>query len=236
MFGAYCSMVEITVSPNASRFASSQPPSTSYGAYCTKHDITWCPGGAMSRSIIDGMMMSMYGRLRELAVLGVVVGALDVIDARADRDRAAVQRAFARQAGEVRQSGERDVDLARRAAHAEVADRLHELVREMLLVDELQEAALRIGGRHHDLGREFVAVLERDAHRAAAAARSPSPPPRWCGSRRRAPAPTTRSPPSRRRCRSWRSPRRGTRRRSRPCSDAAARRRCRASAGRGRCR
>jgi hypothetical protein len=40
MSGAYFSSVEITVSPNASRFASSQPPSMSYGAYCTKHDIT----------------------------------------------------------------------------------------------------------------------------------------------------------------------------------------------------
>ena len=40
MFGAYFSIVEITVSPNASRLASFQPPSMSYGAYCTKHDIT----------------------------------------------------------------------------------------------------------------------------------------------------------------------------------------------------
>ena len=48
--------VEITASPNASRFASFQPPSMSYGAYCTKHDITCCPGGAMSGSIIDGMI------------------------------------------------------------------------------------------------------------------------------------------------------------------------------------
>ena len=61
MFGACRSSVAITVSPNASRFASSQPPSMSYGAYCTKHDMTWWPGGAMSRSIMDGMMMSMYG-------------------------------------------------------------------------------------------------------------------------------------------------------------------------------
>ncbi|MND03300.1 hypothetical protein D3C83_230600 [compost metagenome] len=32
------------------------------GAYCTKHDITCLPGGAMPGSIIDGRMMSMYGR------------------------------------------------------------------------------------------------------------------------------------------------------------------------------
>ena len=62
--------------------------------------------------------------LRDLPVLGVVVGALDVIDARADRDRAAMQtRAFAsgRQV-KLRQFAQRDVDLARRAAHAEVLD------------------------------------------------------------------------------------------------------------------
>ena len=65
----------------------------------------------------------------------------------------AVQRALARQAREVGQARQRDVELARRAADAEVADRLHELVREVLLVDELQEAALRIGRRHDHLGR-----------------------------------------------------------------------------------
>ena len=112
--------------------------------------------------------MSMYGCVRELAVLGVVVGALDVVDARADRDRAAVQRALARQAGELRQLRERDVHLARRAAHPEVADRLRELVGKVLRVDELQEAALGIGGRHHDLRVQLVAVLERHAGRAAA--------------------------------------------------------------------
>src|SRR5512138_3546435 len=48
MFGAYCSMVAMTFSPNCARLSSSQPPSTSYGAYCTKQDITCCPGGAIS--------------------------------------------------------------------------------------------------------------------------------------------------------------------------------------------
>jgi hypothetical protein len=34
----------------------------SYGAYCTKHDITCLPGGATDGSVSDGMTMSMYGR------------------------------------------------------------------------------------------------------------------------------------------------------------------------------
>ena len=39
------------------------PPSLRwYGAYCTKHDMTCLPGGAIDGSIIDGMTMSMYGR------------------------------------------------------------------------------------------------------------------------------------------------------------------------------
>ena len=49
------------MSPNASRFASVQPPFTLYGAYCTKIDITCLPGGAIAGSIIDGITMSMYG-------------------------------------------------------------------------------------------------------------------------------------------------------------------------------
>ena len=61
MFGAYRSMVAMTDSPKASRLESSRPPSISYGAYCTKHDITCLPGGAISGSIIEGKIMSTYG-------------------------------------------------------------------------------------------------------------------------------------------------------------------------------
>ncbi len=64
MFGAYRASVLITASPNASRFASVQPPFRLYGAYCTKMLITCLPGGAIPGSIIDGITMSMYG-LRE---------------------------------------------------------------------------------------------------------------------------------------------------------------------------
>src|SRR5439155_9287958 len=60
--GAKLSTVFTTASPNASRFASVQPPFNAYGAYCTKIDITCLPGGAMPGSIIDGNTMSMYGR------------------------------------------------------------------------------------------------------------------------------------------------------------------------------
>ena len=70
--------------------------------------------------------MSMYGLRAEPAVLGVVVGALHVVDRRAKRDRAAEVLADARQAAEVRQAVEREVDLARRAAELEAADLLLE--------------------------------------------------------------------------------------------------------------
>ena len=82
------------------------------------------------------------GALREASVLRVVVGALDVVDARAERDRAPMQGAVARQAGELRQFREREIHLARGTADAEVADGLQELVRQVLRFEELQEAAL----------------------------------------------------------------------------------------------
>src|SRR6185436_17957561 len=60
-FGAYRESVFTTASPNASRFASVQPPLMLYGAYWTKMLMTCLPGGAIPGSIIDGMITSMYG-------------------------------------------------------------------------------------------------------------------------------------------------------------------------------
>src|SRR5262245_8044281 len=54
----------MTALPNASRFASSQPPVMLCGAYWMNALITCFPGGAMPGSIMDGKTMSMYG-LRE---------------------------------------------------------------------------------------------------------------------------------------------------------------------------
>ena len=68
---------------------------------------------------------------------------------------------------EVRQFAQRDVDLARRAARAEVLDGRDKFIREIFRLDELQEGALRVSGGHHDFGVEFIAVLQRDAHRRA---------------------------------------------------------------------
>jgi hypothetical protein len=61
MFGTRSSIVSITFSPNASRAASSHtaPSARWYGAYCTKHDITCLPGGAMDGSTMVGRIMSM---------------------------------------------------------------------------------------------------------------------------------------------------------------------------------
>src|SRR5688500_16790082 len=62
MFGANCAIASITALPKASRFMLSQPPVIVDGAYWTNTDITCLPAGAMPGSIIDGRMMSAYGR------------------------------------------------------------------------------------------------------------------------------------------------------------------------------
>ena len=110
--------------------------------------------------------------LRDLPILGVVVGALDVINARADGHRAAMQDrvvtfAFEWQRGEVGQFAQGDVDLARRAACTEVLDRRDKFIGEMFRLDELQEGALRVCSRHHDFGLELIAVLECDSNSAS---------------------------------------------------------------------
>src|ERR1700739_480488 len=70
MLGMCSLMVSMTLSPKASRFASSQVPSASlYGAYCTKHDSTCLPGGATDGSVKLGITMSMYGRLEKCPYL-----------------------------------------------------------------------------------------------------------------------------------------------------------------------
>ena len=44
------------------------------------------PGGATLGSTTEGMTTLRYGTFGEVAVLGLVVGALEVVDARGDRD------------------------------------------------------------------------------------------------------------------------------------------------------
>jgi hypothetical protein len=68
--------------------------------------------------------------------------------------------------GEIGQFRERQVELARRAAHAEILDGLDEIIGEIFRVDELQEGPLGIGRREDDFGIEFLAALERDTRAA----------------------------------------------------------------------
>ena len=84
------SNVACTVSAKFSRSVSQSLPLRWYGAYCTKHDMTCLPGGAMSGSTNDWIAQSMYGPLAVPAVLRVVEGPLEVLHRRADVDEAAV--------------------------------------------------------------------------------------------------------------------------------------------------
>ena len=61
MFGTRSAIVSSTVSPNASRAASSHtaPSARWYGAYWTKQLMSCLPGGAIDGSTSVGMIMSM---------------------------------------------------------------------------------------------------------------------------------------------------------------------------------
>src|SRR3954470_6261690 len=99
------------------------------------------------------------GTARKLAVLRLVVGALHVIDARRDRDRAAQVRTLARLAGKVRQRIQREVHLPRRSAVLVPANLLHEVGRQLArAVHQAQERQVGIDARQHHVRGQLVAV------------------------------------------------------------------------------
>ena len=111
-----------------------------------------------------------------------------------------------------------------------------EVIRQIFGLDELQERSLRVGGGHHHLGVQLIAVLQRDSHSPPAldddllyAGVDPDLHPQRPRRIGDGPAHTARAALGK-------APGRGTRRRSRPCSDAAARTPFPASAVPGMCR
>ena len=135
----------------------------SYGAYCTKHDITCLPGRRQRRVGQRRNHDVDVRPPREPPVLRIVVGAFHVVHAGRDGDGAAQVRPGARQAGEVRQAVEREVHLARRAAELVAAHALQEVGWQILRVEPALEREPRIDARDHRVGVELVAVLEHDA-------------------------------------------------------------------------
>ncbi len=98
----------------------------------------------MPGSIIEGITMSMYG-LRENSPYFAssyarsrysTLGLIEIAPRRCGPTPG--------QAGEVRQLGEREIHLARRAAEPEAANLLDEVGRQLLALDELEERAPRI--------------------------------------------------------------------------------------------
>ena len=105
------------------------------------------------------------------AVLGVVVGLLHVVERGRDVNRAAVLGTGRGtwQAREVRELGERDVDLERCASVVDLAHRRGELGRQCRGIEQLEECYVEIGARRHAPRPELRAVLQCDACDAPAA-------------------------------------------------------------------
>ncbi len=123
------------------------------------------PGGASVSSTRRGHRAFEDRRLRRPAVLGVVVGPLEVVEVGADVHRAAVLRADLRagQALEVRQFVEGDVDLD---GGAGVVDGRHagaKVVGQELRVHQLEKGDVAIGAGGDARSVELPAVLEGDA-------------------------------------------------------------------------
>ena len=236
MFGARSAMVSMTASPKASRWSSQVPLGELVRRVLDEAADDVLAGrrhGRVDQGRDDHVDV---GAPAEAAGLGVVVGPLHVVERGAEADGAAQVLALTGQAGEVGQPVEGQVDLARRAAEPEALDLGLELGLERARLQEVAGTCAGVGRGEHRRGGDLLAALEHDAGGATAAWSGCARPAPRSGSPRPASAPRRRSPRSRRRCRPWGCPRRGRRRRSRPCSGAAARRRCPATGRPGRCR
>ena len=136
MLGAYSAMVSMTLSPKASRFSSQFAPAQLVGRVLHEAGQDVLARRRDGRIGQRGNDHVDVGTAREVAVLGVVVGALHVVDAGRDRDRAAQVRARPGQALEVRQRVERQVHLARRAAELVAAHFFQKFVGQVLGLDQ----------------------------------------------------------------------------------------------------
>src|SRR5262249_32104509 len=110
------------------------------------------------------------------AVLGVVVGALDVIEVGAEVDGAAVLRAGlgAGQGGEVGQFRQGDVDLERGAVVADAVDGLGEGGRQQAGVQQAVEGDVGVGVAGHHAGAQLLAVGQGDAGDGAVVDQDPA--------------------------------------------------------------
>ena len=163
-FGAYSATVFTTASPKASRLLLPRTLGEVIGRVLHEdrhHVLSRRRHGGIDRRRDENVHVR---AAREVAVLGLVVGALDVVRARADRDRA---RAGAGPSPgrhvKLGSSREREVDLAGGAADLEATDAGDELLGQRLLVDEVQERALRVEAGGDLVGLDLLAALERDA-------------------------------------------------------------------------
>jgi hypothetical protein len=104
---------------------------------------------------------------REIAVLGGVVRALEVIDVGADVDAARQRRGSVVRGREVGELREREVDLRQGALGPVVLDALDEVRVEVDRIDQAEQGALGVGVRDDGARRDLLAAREHDARRGA---------------------------------------------------------------------
>ena len=105
--------------------------------------------------------------LRIPAVLGVVIGPLEVFHRRADVGEPPVLVGPVAERRIARHTVEREVDLGRGALEPEALDRVDEVGRQLARLDELEEGPPRIERRDDDRRVELGAVGQRHAGRPA---------------------------------------------------------------------
>ena len=108
---------------------------------------------------------------RGAAVLGVVPGPLDLLDALVEHELAEHPRPVlgALEARELRRLPQHAIDLHDRRARPVGAHLVGQLGRQVAIADQVEQGRARVAGREHDVRVELLAALELHARRAAAA-------------------------------------------------------------------
>src|SRR5882724_14734 len=104
---------------------------------------------------------------RIVAVFGVVVGALHVLHAGRNGNRAAKMRAGAGETFEIGERVEGEIDFAGRAAEFVAADAFEEISGKLAGFKKFFESEMRVNAGGDDVGGEFLAALQSDTGGAA---------------------------------------------------------------------
>ena len=154
----------MTKSANSSLASSQLRPSGSWGATCCTNRLATCwPAGASVGSSVDGISISTTGSLRPAVRARIEIGALQIVERRADDDAGAVVvlRRLAGAAEEVRQLRQRHVHAEGARAGLDAGEAATQLGLDGAFRHQIAEQQLGGDVGRDGAGRDALARLRR---------------------------------------------------------------------------